>query len=77
MSGTHTPRRGYTLFYGYGTVSCFEQKIKEFHSIAYIERGRTVEGPRHKREIYSREYAGDPPPCFDIIHAKCKKVLAV
>ena len=21
------------IFYGYGTVSCFEQKIKEFHSI--------------------------------------------
>ena len=37
-------------------------KIKEFHSIACIERGRTVGGPRHKSEICSREYAGDLPP---------------
>ena len=39
-------------------------KIKEIHSIAYIERGRTVGGPGHKREIRSREYAGDLPPLF-------------
>ena len=37
-------------------------KIKEFHSIACIEKGRTVGGPGHKREICSREYAGDPTP---------------
>ena len=37
-------------------------KIKEFHSIACFERGMNVGGPGHKREICSREYAGDPPP---------------
>ena len=40
---------------------CLERKIKELHSIACIERGRTVGGPGHKCEICSREYAGDPP----------------
>ena len=39
-------------------------KIKEFHSMAYIERGRTVGGPVHKSEICSRGYAGDPPHLF-------------
>ena len=34
-------------------------KMKEFHSIACIERGRTVGGPGHKREICSREYASE------------------
>ena len=45
--------------------------IKEFHSIASIERGRTVGGPGHKSQICLREYAGDPTP------PKCKKALAV
>ena len=45
--------------------------IKEFHSIACIERGRTVGGPGHKSQICLREYAGDPTP------PKCKKALAV
>ena len=40
-------------------------KVKEFHFIACIERGRTLGGQGHKSEIWSREYAGDPPPpCF-------------
>ena len=51
---SHSKTRLYFIF-GYGTVSCFEQKIKEFHSIARIKRGRTVGRPRHKREIYSRD----------------------
>ena len=36
-------------------------KIKEFHSIACIEREGTVGGPGHKSETCVREYAGDPP----------------
>ena len=46
-------------------------KIKAFHAIACIERGRTVGGPGHKSQICSREYAGDPTP------QKLKKALAV
>ena len=37
-------------------------KVKEFHFIVCIERGRTLGGQGHKSEIWSREYAGDPPP---------------
>ena len=37
-------------------------KIKEFHSIACIERGKTVGGPGHKSEICLCEYADAPPP---------------
>ena len=42
-------------------------KIKEFQSIACIERGRTVGGPGLKSETCSREYAGDPTPPLSVL----------
>ena len=36
--------------------------MKVFYSLASFERGKTVGGPGHQREICSREYVGDPPP---------------
>ena len=63
MSGTHTPRRGYTLFYGYGTVSCFEQKTKEFHSIAFIEEGLLGAQSTNVRYVCVNTLV-TPPPLF-------------